>query len=168
MAFHGDDLHAPEHLFAQGVLDKGQGGSRRGTATAAGPLVFDEEPVTLFQVLDMHVPAVGIEAGAHVPVRPSQAWHGPQATGVPATQWPAPSQASSPSQRSKSGQAVPAGSGFVVQPTAGSQTAVTQGSKLRHWSGVPPVQTPFWQVSPTVQALPSLQLVPSGLSGLEH
>ena len=43
-----------------------------------------------------------------------------------------------------------------------------------HWSGalqttgVAPVHVPAWQVSLRVQALPSSQLVPSGLAGLEH
>src|SRR2546426_5644393 len=32
----------------------------------------------------------------------------------------------------------------------------------------PPTQTPRWQASPDVQALPSSQVAPSGLGGLEH
>jgi hypothetical protein len=51
--------------------------------------------------------------------------------------------------------------GFEQAPVAGSQTPATW-----HWSialqtvVVPPVQTPPWQVSPDVQALPSLHAVP--------
>ena len=33
---------------------------------------------------------------------------------------------------------------------------------------VPLVHEPDWQVSPTVQALPSLQVVPFGCVGFEH
>jgi hypothetical protein len=35
-------------------------------------------------------------------------------------------------------------------------------------TGLPPTHTPDWQVSVWVQALPSLQAVPSALDGLEH
>ena len=35
-------------------------------------------------------------------------------------------------------------------------------------TGLPPVQAPCWQVSDWVQALPSLQAVPSGAAWLEH
>ena len=35
-------------------------------------------------------------------------------------------------------------------------------------TGFEPVQLPFWQESLCVQALPSLQLEPFGLSGFEH
>ena len=43
-----------------------------------------------------------------------------------------------------------------------------------HWSlavqttGVPPVQAPTWQVSPCVQALPSLQAAPFAFAGFEQ
>jgi hypothetical protein len=43
-----------------------------------------------------------------------------------------------------------------------------------HWSlavhvtAAPPVQTPLWQVSLVVHALPSLQLVPFAIAGLEQ
>jgi hypothetical protein len=43
-----------------------------------------------------------------------------------------------------------------------------------HWSdaeqttGLPPVQTPPWQVSLCVQTLPSVQVVPFAAVGLEH
>ena len=35
-------------------------------------------------------------------------------------------------------------------------------------TGLPPVQTPLWQLSVCVQALPSLQAVPFALAGFEH
>jgi hypothetical protein len=35
-------------------------------------------------------------------------------------------------------------------------------------TGFEPVQTPDWQVSVEVQALPSLQLVPLDFAGFEH
>jgi hypothetical protein len=67
-------------------------------------------------------------------------------------------------------QAVPfALAGFEQMPLAGSQAPA-----VWHWSGVAqvtgfvPVQAPAWQVSVWVQALPSLQVVPSGLAGLVH
>src|SRR6185295_4966225 len=51
---------------------------------------------------------------------------------------------------------------------AGSQTPGWHWSKAVHWTGLPPVQVPPWHVSVRVQALPSLQLVPSLAFGLEH
>jgi hypothetical protein len=62
-----------------------------------------------------------------------------------------------------------AAAGLLHVPVAGSQVPATW-----HWSSgmqvtaVPAVQTPLWQVSFWVQALPSLQDVPSPLAGLEH
>src|SRR5919204_598778 len=58
--------------------------------------------------------------------------------------------------------------GFEQLPVLGSQVPAGW-----HWSdavqrtGVP-VHTPAWHVSPVVQALPSLQVVPLALAGLEH
>src|SRR5204863_7633462 len=52
--------------------------------------------------------------------------------------------------------------------------AVLQVPATWHWSeavqttGLPPVQSPLWQVSVCVQALPSLQAVPLVVGGLEH
>ena len=57
----------------------------------------------------------------------------------------------------------------VHPPVAGSHVWA-----LRHWvapgqvTGLPPVHTPPWQVSVCVQALPSLQPVPSARAGFEH
>src|SRR5438034_10143598 len=51
---------------------------------------------------------------------------------------------------------------------------VSQVPATWHWSeavqttGLLPVQTPLWQVSVCVQALPSLQVVPLAFAGLEH
>ena len=59
--------------------------------------------------------------------------------------------------------------GLEQVPVAGSQVPATW-----HWSeavqttGLLPVQTPLWQVSVCVQALPSLHVVPSVLGGFEH
>ena len=67
-------------------------------------------------------------------------------------------------------QAVPFGlAGFEQAPVAGSHVPAEW-----HWSvavqatGFPPVQVPDWHVSACVQALPSLQAVPSGLTGFEQ
>ena len=69
-----------------------------------------------------------------------------------------------------SSQGVPfASAGFEHTPVAGLHTPAWW-----HWSGVgqttalPPVQTPAWQVSTWVQALPSLHAAPSTLGGLEQ
>src|SRR5438094_3891378 len=59
--------------------------------------------------------------------------------------------------------------GFEQVPLEGSHVPATW-----HWSeavqttGLLPVHTPLWQVSVCVQALPSLQVVPSVLFGFEH
>ena len=59
--------------------------------------------------------------------------------------------------------------GLEQVPVAGSQVPATW-----HWSeavqttGLLPVQTPLWQVSVCVQALPSLHAVPLLALGLEH
>ena len=59
--------------------------------------------------------------------------------------------------------------GFEQTPVDGLQVPA-----LWHWSGagqttgLAPVQVPLWHVSTRLQALPSLQLVPSGLFGLEQ
>jgi hypothetical protein len=46
--------------------------------------------------------------------------------------------------------------------------SVVQALLSLQFDGVPAVQTPLWQLSPVVQALPSLQAVPSALFGLLH
>jgi hypothetical protein len=44
-----------------------------------------------------------------------------------------------------------------VQPAAALQMSVVQGLESLHDTGLPLAQPPFWQTSPWVQALPSLQ-----------
>ena len=92
-----------------------------------------------------------------------------QVTGVPPVQTPF-SHVSTCVQASPSEHGDPfALAGFEHAPVAGSQVPASW-----HWSvavqvtGVPPVQTPAWQVSPVVQALPSLHVVPSVATGFEH
>jgi hypothetical protein len=59
--------------------------------------------------------------------------------------------------------------GFEQRPVPVSQVPATW-----HWSmaaqttAVPPAQAPAWQVSATVQALPSVQPEPSAFDGLEQ
>src|SRR2546427_355120 len=59
--------------------------------------------------------------------------------------------------------------GFEHVPVVGEQVPTTW-----HWSeavqttGLLPVQTPLWQVSVRVQALPSLQVLPLAFAGFEH
>ena len=45
-----------------------------------------------------------------------------------------------------------------VQPVVSLQLSVVQGLLSSQLGALPPVQTPAWQVSPVVQALPSLQV----------
>src|SRR5206468_1418011 len=73
-------------------------------------------------------------------------------------------------QKRPSSQAVPSAlSGLEQLPLAGSQVPASW-----HWSGVAqatgsvPAQTPAWQESVWVQALPSLQGVPLALAGVEQ
>ena len=67
-------------------------------------------------------------------------------------------------------QLVPFGAlGFEQVPLAGLHTPATwQTSTAEHVTGLLPVQTPLWQESLCVQALPSLQAVPLGAAGLEQ
>jgi len=52
-------------------------------------------------------------------------------------------------------------SGACVQPEAGAQPSVVHAFESSQFGGAPPVQAPLAsQVSPVVQALPSLQLTP--------
>src|SRR6185437_16006268 len=54
-------------------------------------------------------------------------------------------------------------------PVVGSQAAtVVHDVGMGHTTGFLPVQTPAVQVSVRVQALPSLQTVPSGFAGYQH
>ena len=66
--------------------------------------------------------------------------------------------------------AVPFGAlGFEQVPVAGSQVPATWHRPLAvHVTGFEPEQTPAWQVSVCVQALPSLHAVPFGAFGFEH
>src|SRR5437667_184843 len=66
--------------------------------------------------------------------------------------------------------AVPFGSfGFEQVAVAGSQVpAPSLRSVLPILTGLEPVQTPVWQVSVCVQALPSLHAVPFGAIGFEQ
>src|SRR5439155_2527616 len=101
-------------------------------------------------------------AGSHVPAR----WHGSVAeqtigfAPVQAPQW----EVSVRVQALASLQAVPSGAGgFEQTPVAGSHVpARWHGSLAEQTIGFAPVQTPEWQVSVRVQALASLQAVPSG------
>src|SRR5207253_2002595 len=107
-------------------------------------------------------------AGSQVPAT----WHwslAVQVTAEPPVQAPA-WQASPVLQALPSLQVVPsAATGFEQAPLAGSQVPATW-----HWSlavqvtGLPPVQTPAWQLSAWVQALPSLQLAPFAAGGFEQ
>jgi hypothetical protein len=67
-----------------------------------------------------------------------------------------------------SSQVLPSAStGFEQAPVVESQVpAAWQLSDGVQLTGVPPRQVPAWQLSATVQALPSLQVVPSGAGGL--
>ena len=94
---------------------------------------------------------------------------GAHTTGVPVWQAP-PWQASPVVQPLPSSQALPSGLAGVEQaPVAGLQTPTSwQESMAVHTTGFWPVQAPLRQASVGVQALPSLQGVPSGLAGFEQ
>src|SRR5439155_6379 len=109
----------------------------------------------------------------HVPVAGSQvpaAWHWSEAvhtTGARPTQATG-GQASLCVQALPSSQDVPPGlAGLLQVPVAGLQVpAVWHWSEAVHTTGFVPTQAPAAQVSVCVQALPSLQAVPSALAGL--
>src|SRR6478735_5205820 len=84
---------------------------------------------------------------------------------LPFTQWPLIMHMSEVSR-----QVVPSGTFTGWQwPVAGShEPGRRQELSGGQTTGLPPTHTPAWQVSVWVQALPSLQAVPSVLSGLEH
>jgi len=110
----------------------------------------------------LHAPVVGLQAPA--------VWHWSEAvhtTGFVPTQAPAwqvslcvhalPSLQGAPSDLT----------GLLQVPVAGLQVpAAWHWSEGVHTSGSAPTQTPPWQVSVRVQALPSSQLLPSGLGRL--
>jgi hypothetical protein len=59
--------------------------------------------------------------------------------------------------------------GFEQTPVEGSQLPATRHASLAvHTTGLPPVQTPAWQVSVSVQPFPSLQPEPSDVLGFEQ
>ena len=133
---------------------------------------WQDSPVVhaLVSLHDVPLVAAGLE---HAPVVESQTpatWHwsaAVQVFGVPPTQAPA-WQESTVVHALASLQAVPlVTGGFEQAPVVESQIPAAW-----HWSeaaqvlGVPP-QTPCWQESPLVQALPSLQAVPVSV-GLEQ
>src|SRR5205823_3424988 len=104
-------------------------------------------------------------AGSQVPA----VWHWSEAghtTGFVPTQAPA-WQVSVRGQALPSLQEAPSGlTGLLQAPVAGSQVpAVWHWSGAGHTPGFVPTQAPAWQVSVRVQALPSLQEAPSGLTG---
>jgi hypothetical protein len=73
-------------------------------------------------------------------------------------------------QELESVQEVPLGfAGFEQTPLIGSQVPTTwQASEAEQITGMPPVHTPPMHMSPWVQALFSLQLVPSTRMGFEQ
>jgi hypothetical protein len=73
-------------------------------------------------------------------------------------------------QRLLSLQVVPFGfSGFEQMPVAGLHVPATwHWSDAVHVTGLPPVQTPVWQVEVPVQASLSLHELPFALGGFEH
>ena len=58
--------------------------------------------------------------------------------------------------------------GVCQHPVEGAQPSSVQTLASLQLVGGPAVQTPDWQVSVCVQALPSLQIAPLGFGGLEH
>src|SRR5882724_11704406 len=108
---------------------------------------------------------------------PLRRWHTDswQASGATHTTGDAPVhvpawQVSTCVQASPSLHTAPSGlAGFEHTPVDGLHVPTSW-----HWSvalqttGLAPVQTPAWQVSVWVQALPSLHVAPSALSGFEH
>src|SRR5713101_3172201 len=107
-------------------------------------------------------------AGSQVPAT----WHwsrAVQTTGFAAMQAPA-WQVSLWVQALSSVQVVPSALCGVEQvPLAGSQTPATwHWSRALQTTGFVPTQVPAWQVSVWVQASPSVQALPFGLSGLEQ
>src|SRR3989442_537182 len=62
---------------------------------------------------------------------------------------------------------VPLGTGAYTHPVGGLQLSAVHGLPSSHLRGLP-LQTPPEQVSPVVQALPSLQALPLIFTGFEH
>src|SRR5262245_23287943 len=89
------------------------------------------------------------------------------ARGVPGVQVPL-WQVSRPLQTVPSSQDDPSTLAVYLQPVLGSQLSVVHGLPSEHWSGSPPAQNPFRQVSRPLQTLASAHDVPlgSGVPGL--
>jgi len=107
----------------------------------------------------LHWPVVGL----HVPAT-WQASSAVQTTEAPAVQTPVMHEAPHPAPHD-----VPSALlGLLHTPVDGLQTASWHASPPEHVLGLPPVQTPVWQLSVCVHMSPSSQVVPSVLTGFEH
>ena len=107
----------------------------------------------------LHWPVLGLQVPATW-----QASSAVQTTNAPAVQTPAMHDEPHPAPH-----VVPSGLlGLPHTPVDGLQTASWHASAPEHVLGLPPVQTPVWQVSVCVHMSPSLQVVPSALLGSEH
>jgi len=107
----------------------------------------------------LHAPVFGSQVPATW-----QASSAVQTTVAPAVQTPVMQDAPHPAP-----QAVPSGLfGLLQAPVVGLQTALWQESPPAQVLGLPPLQTPAWQVSVCVHMSPSSQLVPSVLLGFEQ
>ncbi len=121
-------------------------------------------------LLSLQVVPLAASGLLHWPVLGSQVpatWHassGVQTTEVPAVQTPAMHDDAQPEP-----QAVPSALfGLLHAPVDGLQTASWQASPPVQALGLPPTQAPDMQVSVCVHMLPSSQLEPSALTGLEQ
>ena len=107
----------------------------------------------------LHWPVVGSQVPATW-----QASSAVQTTDAPAVQTPAMHDEPHPAPH-----VVPFGLlGLLHTPVDGLQTASWHASPPEHVLGLPPVQTPVWQVSVCVHMSPSSQVVLSALLGFEH
>ena len=107
----------------------------------------------------LHTPVVVLQVPATW-----QASSAVQTTEAPAVQTPAMHEAPHPAPHE-----APSGLlGLLHTPVDGLQIALWHPSAPVHVLGLPPVQTPVWQVSVCVHMSPSSQVVPSVLTGLEH
>jgi len=91
-----------------------------------------------------------------------------QVTGMPGMQVPVVLQISLPLHALPSLQDEPAAIGVCVTPATGSQASAVHGFWSSVATGEPGWQVPVWQVSPAVQALLSVQVVPFDLEGFEQ
>jgi hypothetical protein len=115
--------------------------------------------------------AVGFEQMPVAELQMPATWHWSEAVQVVKTPMHVPLRQKSPwVHRLPSEHAVPSVAvGFEQTPLVGSQVPATWHASLAvQTTGLLPVQTPLWQVSVWVHALPSLHVVPSVASGLEH